>query len=173
MLFTAAIIFQAIFNIVRPKKKLIIMRGLPGSGKSTLAATLAKDRGEVFSTDTFFEQDGKYKFDPRKLRDFHRENQKNARSAMKSGVPVVVIDNTNLTFWEMSPYVQAGLEYGYSIEFVEPKTSWRFNPEQLALHCTHNVAQDIIEGMVKRWMHLGNTSAIEVANATPPWAKKT
>jgi adenylate kinase family enzyme len=38
-----------------PKKKMIIMRGLPGSGKSYKAKKLAQaENGVIYSTDDFF-----------------------------------------------------------------------------------------------------------------------
>lgn len=102
--------------------KLILMRGVSGSGKSTLAKDIAsKHEGSViFSTDDYFMIEGRYEFDPRMIGRNHALNQDRARNAMSSGVPCVIIDNTNTQAWEMKPYVEAALEFGYSIEIHEP-----------------------------------------------------
>jgi predicted kinase len=102
-------------------KKLIVMRGVSGSGKSTVAADIARQKGGVvLSTDDFFEKDGRYEFDPRKLPQNHAKNQSRAEESMKNGVSPIIIDNTNTQAWEMKPYVAAALENGYEVEIVEP-----------------------------------------------------
>ncbi|GFX61188.1 NEDD4-binding protein 2-like 2 [Trichonephila clavipes] len=88
---------------------LIILRGLPGSGKSTLAKKL-KFNGVICSTDDFFFQKGKYIFDFTKLDEAHHWNQNRAREAILNGITPVIIDNTNVETWEMSPYVSMAID---------------------------------------------------------------
>lgn len=103
------------------RRTLIIMRGVSGSGKSTTARRIASDRGGViFSTDDFFEKDGRYVFDPRMLPTNHRMNQERAEDAMRAGISPIIIDNTNTEAWEMKPYVRSAIENGYEVEIVEP-----------------------------------------------------
>ena len=131
---------------------LYIMRGCPGSGKTTLARELRGETGRVFSTDDFFVQsDGEYVFDPNKIAEYHKRNQGKARKAISEGVSPVVIDNTNTTAWEMRPYVETGLRHGYKIQFVEPDTSWRYDPDQLFLKNSHGVPLESIKRMLKRF----------------------
>ncbi|KAI6654958.1 hypothetical protein LOD99_2836 [Oopsacas minuta] len=131
---------------------LYIMRGCPGSGKSTLATELKGSNGRIFSTDNFFIQsNGEYVFDPKKVAVYHKRNQERAREAISEGVSPVVIDNTNTTFWEMRPYVETGLRHGYRIEFVEPSTPWRYDPDQLYVHNSHGVPVETIKRMLKRF----------------------
>lgn len=102
-------------------KTLVVMRGVSGSGKSTMASNIARERGGVvFSTDDFFEKDGRYEFDPRMLPQNHAKNQSRAEEAMKKGVSPIIIDNTNTQAWEMKPYVAAAIANGYEVEIVEP-----------------------------------------------------
>lgn len=134
----------------RENKILYIMRGLSGSGKSTLAKKLGVG-GVVYSTDDFFMQDGSYNFDPTKLGEFHEANLKRAIEAMKQGISPIVIDNTNVQSWESKLYVEAGMKYGYQIEFKQPDTDWAFDAEELAKRNSHGVPLNVIKNMLDRW----------------------
>ncbi|XP_076220390.1 NEDD4-binding protein 2-like 2 isoform X2 [Aptenodytes patagonicus] len=115
------------------QKLLLILRGLPGSGKSTLSRILlgqSRD-GIVFSTDDYFRQQDGYTYNAAQLGDAHDWNQKRAKQAMEQGKSPVIIDNTNTQAWEMKPYVEVALEKGYRVEFHEPDTWWKFDPEEL------------------------------------------
>jgi len=102
--------------------KLILMRGVSGSGKSTLARKLAEDHegSVIFSTDDFFMAEGVYNFDPKRIGINHARNQERTRQAMQAKTPCIIIDNTNTQAWEMKPYAQAAVEFGYQIEIREP-----------------------------------------------------
>jgi len=105
------------------EKKLIILRGISGTGKSTLAKSLeAKYKTKALSSDDFFMDENKYKFDPAKLTEAHAWNQQRVKDAMKEGKPVIIVDNTNTMGWMMRPYVEAARQHGYKVEFMEP--SW-------------------------------------------------
>uniref|UniRef100_A0A8C3LBE0 NEDD4-binding protein 2-like 2 n=1 Tax=Chrysolophus pictus TaxID=9089 RepID=A0A8C3LBE0_CHRPC len=115
------------------RKVLLILRGLPGSGKSTLSRFLldhSRD-GIVLSTDDYFRQQDGYTYNAAQLGDAHDWNQKRAKQAMEQGKSPVIIDNTNTQAWEMKPYVEVALEKGYRVEFREPDTWWKFDPEEL------------------------------------------
>ena len=103
------------------QRVLVIMRGVSGSGKSTMARKIAEERGGViFSTDDYFEREGRYEFDPKMLPSYHAKNQARAEAAMARGVSPIIIDNTNTQAWEMKPYVEAAKRHGYEVEIVEP-----------------------------------------------------
>ncbi|XP_065586283.1 uncharacterized protein LOC136044739 isoform X2 [Cyrtonyx montezumae] len=115
------------------QKVLLILRGLPGSGKSTLSRILlghSRD-GIILSTDDYFRQQDGYTYNAAQLGDAHDWNQKRAKQAMEQGKSPVIIDNTNTQAWEMKPYVEVALEKGYRVEFCEPDTWWKFDPEEL------------------------------------------
>jgi len=132
-------------------KKLVILRGLPGSFKSTLANSLKEDNAVIFSTDNFYMVNGEYKFTPELIKDAHTWNKLNALKAMFSSYPLVVIDNTNTTWWEVEEYVKMGLKYGYEIEFLEPNNPERFNVDLCFERNTHNVPKEVIQKMKDRW----------------------
>ncbi|XP_021233956.1 NEDD4-binding protein 2-like 2 isoform X2 [Numida meleagris] len=135
------------------QKVLIILRGLPGSGKSTLSRVLlgcSRD-GIVLSTDDYFRQQDGYTYNAAQLGDAHDWNQKRAKQAMEQGKSPVIIDNTNTQAWEMKPYVEVALEKGYRVEFREPDTWWKFDPEELEKRNKHGVTREKIAQMLERY----------------------
>ncbi|KAM9388344.1 uncharacterized protein LRP34_013742 [Phaethornis superciliosus] len=135
------------------QKRLLILRGLPGSGKSTLSRTLLGQScdGIVLSTDDYFRQQDGYTYNVAHLGDAHDWNQKRAKQAMEQGKSPVIIDNTNTQAWEMKPYVQVALEKGYRVEFHEPDTWWKFDPEELEKRNKHGVTREKIAQMLERY----------------------
>ncbi|GFY48334.1 NEDD4-binding protein 2 [Trichonephila inaurata madagascariensis] len=131
---------------------LIILRGLPGSGKSTLAKKL-KFNGVICSTDDFFYQKGKYIFDFTKLDEAHHWNQNRAREAILNGITPVIIDNTNVERWEMSPYVSMGKKYNYDTVILEPNTPWKFKARELVNRNKHHVPKEKILKMLDKYEH--------------------
>lgn len=106
---------------------LILMRGWPGSGKSTAAQKiknffkLLNYNVKIFSTDDYFinEKTGEYEFNSAFLKRAHQWNQYRTKKAMEKHTDVIIIDNTNLKLWEMKPYLEMAIEYGYSVyEYV-------------------------------------------------------
>lgn len=136
-------------------RKLVIMRGLPGSGKSTEALRLAMESGHggaICSTDEYFiGSDGVYRFDPKRIALAHTWNQERARTYMKDGCPLVIIDNTNTQAWEPREYCISGIRYGYDISFHEVRTPWAFDCEVLAQRNTHGCPLAAIERMAAHW----------------------
>jgi NEDD4-binding protein 2 len=102
---------------------LIIMRGVSGSGKSTLAEKICAEQSfaVIVSTDDYFMVDGEYRFDPKRLGEFHAANVKRTEDAMVERCPCVIVDNTNTQAWEMKPYVELAIQHGYSVKIVEPE----------------------------------------------------
>lgn len=136
-----------------PSLVLILMRGAPGSGKSTLARELLStgSSGQVLSTDDYFSQEEGYLYDPSLLGAAHHWNQNRAQEAMCKCCSPVIIDNTNMQAWEMKPYVKLALERGYSINFHEPHTSWKFDPVELEKRNKHSVSREKIGQMLERF----------------------
>lgn len=98
-------------------RRIVILRGVPGSGKSTLAKREFVGAKTV-SADHFFEIEGKYCFDPKKLPLAHQACFRQFMEACKSEAPLIVVDNTSTTAMEASPYVLCGETFGYSVEVV-------------------------------------------------------
>jgi predicted kinase len=117
---------------IKPKtKQLFVCRGISGAGKSTLIAKLSiaflekKITFTVCSADFFFlRKNGDYDFDVSKLGAAHKHSQSEAKNAMKEGiVSIVIVDNTNLKYWEMKPYVDAAKKYGYEVNILQIHTN--------------------------------------------------
>jgi len=104
-------------------KNLYIVRGLPGSGKSTFAKSIAKSY-QVFEADQYFMKNGKYKFDPTKLKEAHHDcKQRVARRMRKSLFNLIffrniVVSNTFTQDWEMKFYRSFAKRYGYKVHTI-------------------------------------------------------
>lgn len=102
---------------------LILMRGVSGSGKSTLAEKICAEQSfaVIVSTDDYFVVEGEYRFDPKKLGEYHAANVRRTEDAMVERCPCIIVDNTNTQAWEMKPYVELAVKHGYSVKIVEPE----------------------------------------------------
>ncbi|KAG5284707.1 hypothetical protein AALO_G00029610 [Alosa alosa] len=109
-------------------RKLIILRGLPGSRKTDKANELLKyfkERGMygiIVSADDYFRNgpNGEIvNFDARKLYEAHKEAREKAWDAMLRKENPIIIDNINMEFQYMYPYVFRGFRKRYWIEFVD------------------------------------------------------
>uniref|UniRef100_A0A3Q3EEW4 NEDD4 binding protein 2 n=1 Tax=Labrus bergylta TaxID=56723 RepID=A0A3Q3EEW4_9LABR len=129
-------------------KVLVLLRGAPGSGKSTLARALVENNpgGVTLSTDDFFTNHGRYRFDPSALGEAHEWNHKRATVAFERCINPIIIDNTNMQGWEMKPYV--ALKHGYKVLFREPDTWWKNKPRELERRSKHSVPWEKIRRML-------------------------
>lgn len=126
--------------------KIVILSGIPGSGKSTYAKHVAsRYRGTVVSADDYFvRSDGVYRFNPKGLSDAHGECFKkylDALSTMTKNSGCVIVDNTNLTEWQISPYVLAAQAHGFGLP--DPYASGDMNAHEVTIvrvNCEPDVA---------------------------------
>lgn len=151
-------------EVTRPNQELVIMRGIPGAGKSTMAKSLM-GQGIIHSTDDVIEATGDYRAffarliesgDFSDLSRMHSKNLSNAIKSMKDGISPVVIDNTCLRVREMSDYIKAALELGYSddnIQIVDIDSG--LSAEELAKRNTHGVPLDKIKQMMQTKKSVG------------------
>jgi predicted kinase len=108
-------------------KSVIVLRGLPGSGKSTHATQLAEGaraRGlttAMVSADDFFVEigGGTFAFDVTKLAEAHGTCFRRFLDFLAAGTALVVVDNTNTSAVEISPYMLAAQAFGYEAKIVE------------------------------------------------------
>jgi tRNA uridine 5-carbamoylmethylation protein Kti12 len=85
---------------------LTLIRGMPGSGKTTLGQklSLVTRSSEQIETDMFFyDQEGNYNFDPKKLHEAHEWCRKMCLVLLEKNRSVIV-SNTFITVKELEPY---------------------------------------------------------------------
>ena len=127
--------------------KVIIMRGLPGSGKSTYLNE-KEPTAVVCSADDFFVTDeGVYLFDPKKLPQAHQACMRKFLDATAARMPLIAVDNTNISLWECSPYVSVAEALGYAVEVIRVDA----DPEICAARNTHNVPIEAVRRMAARF----------------------
>lgn len=146
---------------IRSNHVMFVMRGLSGSGKSTLVKAIksiyAKDATGDFvicSADDFFMHNGSYNFDISRISDAHDDCQNRMKEAVTSRVRTIVIDNTNVMYWEMKTYVQHANKEGYLVILVEPKTPWRLNANILAEKNSHGVSKEVLQKKIKSYKEI-------------------
>ena len=138
---------------------VVILRGPSGAGKSTYAKKHYPS-AVVCSADSFFMVEGEYRFDPKRLPEAHNECLRqftHAVSSHDSQSDRIVVDNTNTTVAEVSPYAALALAYGHSLEIV----TLVGDPVKAARRNVHLVPAPAVVAMAKR---------IEEQTAFfPPW----
>lgn len=143
----------------RATYQVVVMQGVSGSGKSTMASRIAADAGDgavIVSADDFFMVGGKYKFDPSRLSYAHAMCFKKFLDALAAGARVVVVDNTNTSAAEISPYMLAAAAYGYDARIL----SIECRPDVAALRGLHGVPAGAIRAQAARindFLLSGNT----------------
>lgn len=135
------------------KKLAIINRGVPGSGKSTFTKVmkeLSDKEGlliSIHSTDDKHMVDGVYKWDMKKVGQYHKQNLNEFTKSLKDSVNIVICDNTNIKMKDFNKYLTAAREHNYVVIAVT------FAPDDLQKHFernTHSVPMETIELMAKR-----------------------
>jgi len=138
-------------------KKVIILSGISGSGKSTFAA---RDYPgfKLFSADHFFLKEGQYKFDPSKLGHAHADCFFKFIEFIRSdNTALALVDNTNTTVEEISPYMLGSQAYGYEAEIVTISC----DVETAAARNTHGVPPSAVWNQYNRLRN----------RKLPPWWK--
>ncbi|UUM29492.1 ATP-binding protein [Vibrio japonicus] len=119
--------------------KLTLIRGLPGSGKSTLAKSLNVNHYEA---DMYFmDEAGSYCFKSDEIAQAHQWCQTMTSKSLAKKQSVVV-SNTFVRRWEMTPYLKLANRYGAKFEVIECKNDFGN---------IHGVEPATIQQMKKRW----------------------
>ncbi len=129
-------------------KVLIILRGVPGAGKSSFAKYMFSNN--VFEADNFwYDKDGNYNFDIKRLGEAHKWCQNQVEELMKISDTTqygqeIVVSNTSTTEKELEPYLKLAEKYGYSVYSLIVEN--RHGNKSI-----HNVPDSTIEAMKKRF----------------------
>lgn len=96
--------------------KLIIMRAASGAGKSTWIKTHVPEAFVCSADNGMIDpRTGIYDFKPEKLHRAHKDCFSGIENAMKDGLPLLVLDNTNLQRKWYKPYVELAAKMGYEV----------------------------------------------------------
>ncbi len=99
------------------EKMIYLVRGIPGSGKTTFAKQLAPNW--VFEADHYFyDNDGNYNFIASEIKEAHKECQQYVGYAMESNTPKIAVSNTFTQEWELQPYYELAIKYGYYVTSI-------------------------------------------------------
>lgn len=87
--------------------KVIFMRGIPGADKSGWAARMfgGDKKAVILSSADFFNVGNRFVWVGSKTPQSHVWNQRRFEKALDDGMETIVIDNTNIKYWEMRPYL--------------------------------------------------------------------
>uniref|UniRef100_A0A5K3FWI3 2',3'-cyclic-nucleotide 3'-phosphodiesterase n=2 Tax=Mesocestoides corti TaxID=53468 RepID=A0A5K3FWI3_MESCO len=138
-------------------KFMIILRGPPGSGKSCIAE-LIKSRyptAHVCSADNYRYQTvngvKRYRFDGDRYEQAHQSCESEARKYASRGASPLVIDNTNMRYYECRTYTEIARAFSYLVILVTPRTPWRFDAGVLAERNVHSVPIEVIQTMINQF----------------------
>lgn len=131
-------------------QKVLILSGLPGAGKTHFAQaqslTWASGVGRVtvVSADDYFQARA---YDRKLLDKAHRMCFWNFMAALRTAVPLVIVDNTNLTAAEIAPYYLAGETWGYDVTVLRVQCP----PVEAYARKTHDVSEMTFARMCAQW----------------------
>lgn len=131
-------------------RKVLIMRGVSGSGKSTF--TRQHPDAVVCSADAYFDRIGGY--DATLIHEAHKACFAEFAGALEAGAPLVIVDNTHIEAWEISPLITFATYKGYEYEIVEIPLPGKSAEEAIAILTNrnlHGTPKKKIEWMVERF----------------------
>lgn len=96
-------------------REVIILRGPSGSGKSHFC----RDHNCVVSADSYFMYDGVYLFNSADLGRAHQTCFATYIEHIENNEPVIVVDNTNIQFWQFECYIMVAKMRNYTVKVVE------------------------------------------------------
>lgn len=131
-------------------KKVTINQGIPGSGKSTATQKLVEGLpiGDYVwcSADTHhINSGGVYDYKPEEAGNAHSACLLKFEDAVRNDIPLVIVDNTNIYKYEMSPYVLLARAYKYDILI----TRYDCSLENSMARNQHSVPDEVILMMWK------------------------
>lgn len=128
------------------KKIITVLSGLPGTGKSTLSKNYIENGSAYCSADSYFINDyGEYNWDQTKIGHAHQTCKMDCELFCQAAYQSIVVDNTSLTFKEISPYCAIAEKYGYGVNII--RTDCDVYDTVLAERNLHGVSVEVIKRM--------------------------
>ncbi|XP_035254194.1 2',3'-cyclic-nucleotide 3'-phosphodiesterase-like [Anguilla anguilla] len=131
---------------LRASRTLYILLGLPGAGKSHLAAVIRdryQDSCAVVSADDHGVKPERYGASA----DAHKALDEAVASCCASGRVAVVVDDTNHTNERLAQLGELAEEHRYFALFLEPRTPWRRDLDQLPGKTRRGLDKGQIQGL--------------------------
>ncbi|KAJ8364557.1 hypothetical protein SKAU_G00133880 [Synaphobranchus kaupii] len=123
---------------------LIIIRGLPGSGKTRLANAI-RDHYQSFCTIVSADD---YNVKPENLSvEGHKAMDEAVVASCTSGTAVVVVDDTNHMHSRLARLVELAEQHQYYTLFLEPRTEWGQDVEQLVQKTQRGLEKSQIQAL--------------------------
>jgi len=138
---------------------VIVLRGISGSGKTTWAKEKYEGAVVVSADDHFLQEDGTYLYVASEIDAAHEACYRRFMEAVRKKEPLIVVDNTNVTLWEMSPYVMPAQSAGYEVEIV-------------TLMCDPEVAIARKDWLPPDKVRFKHRQLLEEASRMPPFMKR-
>lgn len=102
----------------------------------------------IHSTDQYLYENGVYKWTQAKMGPSHSKNYEAFRESIDTGIPLVMVDNTNTTSREYTKYKNYAEKNGYWVSFVVMPHP---TVDEAVKRNAHNVPGDIIKKMIQRF----------------------
>jgi predicted kinase len=134
-------------------RRIFLMRGAPGSGKGhwlfyNEKVWFTEGRRAVCSADDFFlKANGNYDWERNLLGAAHKQSYDRCEHFMQEGIETIYVDNTNITFRDMRPYLHLAKTYDYEVQFITIDDSFELSAEELAARNIHGVPAETIQRM--------------------------
>ena len=136
-------------------KQVIVLQGVSGSGKTAWATKLVEAETErtdeyracIVSADDYFVSLAGYKFDPSKLGEAHASCFKTFLACLqREACELVIVDNTNASGEDLSPYMLAASAFGANATIVRVDCDLAI----AAKRCVHNVPTNAISRQAEK-----------------------
>lgn len=128
-----------------------LSRGPPGTGKGTVASELQRlyPESRIYWSDKLFLSPMAPQRTRETLKQSHELCQSKIEAFMKENVPVIINRNTNMTVWEISPYLFLAAKYGYTTIILNIDKNLEFKPQVLAITNSKGLDQAYMQNRLK------------------------
>ncbi|KAH9377263.1 hypothetical protein HPB48_006932 [Haemaphysalis longicornis] len=130
-----------------------LSRGPPGTGKGTVASELHRlyPESRIYWSDKLFLSPMAPERTKETVKQSHELCQSKIEEFMKESVPVIINRNTNMSVWEISPYLFLAAKYGYTTIILNIDKNLEFKPHVLAITNSKGLNQEYMQNRLKQF----------------------